>query len=235
LASDNTETPASEIFTEAVATQDDAADGTPEVSDDGRKNPAYSIHDGIGAELGSSVNDGLHIGKKPADKSALPSIAETLKSLPLDIPEAHSPGAESQKPVRREPKKKSSKGQPATVEPNDAKGANASTQLSGEGEQTQPKAEKTSPVPGEGFFGSGKAATSDAQGAYSSTQLSGERKLTQPEAKKTSPVPDAGFLDIGKAATSDAKGAYSSTQLSGARKPTQLKAKKTSPDKEESK
>ena len=42
-------------------------------------------------------------------------------------------------------------------------------------------------VPDDGFFGSGKAATSDAKGAYSGTQLSGENKQAQPAAKKTSP------------------------------------------------
>ena len=84
--------------------------------------------------------------------------------------------------------------------------------------------------PDEGFFDTGKAATSDAKGAYSSTQLSGARKLTQPVAKKTGSDPDEGFFDTGKAATSDAKGAYSGTQLSGARKLTQPVAKKTSLD-----
>ena len=143
LATDNTETPASEIFTEAVATQDTVANGTQEVSDDGRNAPAYDTHDGIGAELESS---GLYIEKKPANKSALPSIADTLKNLPLDIPEAHSLAAESQKPVRREPKKKSPQGQPATAALSDAKGAYLGTQPSDERKLTQPEAEKTSPV-----------------------------------------------------------------------------------------
>jgi hypothetical protein len=48
------------------------------------------------------------------------------------------------------------------------------------------------PAPDEGFFDSGKAATSDATVAYIGTQLSGARKPTQPEAKKTSPEEEEG-------------------------------------------